>query len=234
MRDLNPIQSGLSGSLLIAHPGLLDPNFVKTVVLISAYSSDDGALGIVLNRPLERTLGEIGSQYKNSSLAKTPLFYGGPCNQEELILTAWKWDSAHLDHAENDFEVDGGGPESPDEHPAAFFRLYFGISEEKAAQLLEQDPDIDLRGFMGYAGWSGGQIEMELAQSAWVISAVDAELLKRYPPVPSAADQTIKEGVVDLSGYAAPSGKKLWRDVLVKVRPELSILTDAPEDPSGN
>lgn len=177
----------LSGSLLVAHPGLLDPNFRRTVVLISAHSADDGALGVVLNRPLEKQLGDFKEEFAGSRLGRVPLYYGGPVSTDEMLLLAWKWDEL-----------------------SDSLRLHFGISPEKAEQLLEDEPDLDLRGFIGYSGWRGGQLEGELQQKAWVVGPLDDGALT---PV---------------------EGERIWKDVLLRIRPELTFLTDAPEDPSRN
>ncbi len=188
MRDFNEPEENptLSGTLLIAHPGLLDPNFRRTVVLISAHSGKDGALGVVLNRPMGKTLGDQKAEFTSGPLANVPLYYGGPVNSDEMILAAWNW--------END----------------KVFRLYFGISREKASEMMQSDPGTDLRAFIGYAGWSGGQLESELKQNAWVVCPVEANALAR-------------EG-----------GEPLWRHILSRVKPELAFLANTPEDPSRN
>ena len=112
MRDnVDQIQN-LSGSLLIAHPKLQDPNFCKSVILLSVHSKDDGALGVVLNQPTGKTLGELDVKFQLGSLANVPVYKGGPVSPEQMILSAWKCQ-----------------PES------GLFKLYFGITEEKAKEM---------------------------------------------------------------------------------------------------
>ncbi|TVR45272.1 MAG: YqgE/AlgH family protein [Puniceicoccaceae bacterium] len=143
----------LAGSLLLAHPGLQDPNFRKTVVLLSTHGPE-GSLGVVVNRPAGKTLGEFSDDFADSDLADIPLFHGGPVNQHQLILSAWK--------------------SAPEE---GVFRLFFGLDPDKALELSrearELGEDLHLRAFLGYAGWGEGQLEAELAEQAWVVCPVE-------------------------------------------------------------
>ena len=66
----------LGGSLLLAHPSLRDDNFKRTVILIASHDSE-GAMGVVLNRPLEKQLGELNDEFAQSPLSQVPLFAGG-------------------------------------------------------------------------------------------------------------------------------------------------------------
>lgn len=145
----------LSGSLLIAHPALQDPNFRRAVVLLSAHSNEEGALGVVLNRPLGQTLGELKAEFAISPLADVPLYIGGPVNQDQMILTAWKW------------------KESEGE-----FQLFFGLTPEKAESLRLTEPGVDLRGYLGYSGWGEGQLEGEVGESAWVVAPIVAPAIQ--------------------------------------------------------
>jgi putative transcriptional regulator len=177
----------VAGSLLLAHPDLRDANFRRTVVLISAHSREDGALGVVLNRPLEQTLGEADDEFAFGPLAQVKLYRGGPVNPEQMLLSAWQWNAAE-----------------------GVFRLHFGITAEKAAELLQNEPGTEVRGFLGYAGWSDGQLERELKERAWVVAPIDTPAFQR------AHDET------------------LWKHLLLRIKPELRFQADAPEDPSVN
>ena len=57
-------QTCLSGSILLSHPNLKDPNFAQTIVFLSAHSDDQGTLGVILNRPIGQALGEMDDQFK--------------------------------------------------------------------------------------------------------------------------------------------------------------------------
>ncbi len=174
------------GTLLLAHPSLLDPNFRRSVVLLSAHSAEEGTIGVILNRPLGKNLGEFDPELSDSRLGDVPLYTGGPVATDQLILVAWKW--------------------SPQE---SAFKLYFGIDGKRANKILEEDDGYKIRGFLGHAGWTGGQLDAELEQGSWVLSA----------SLPALKDN---EGIVD------------WHELLCEERPELRLLADAPEDPSLN
>jgi len=177
----------IAGSLLIAHPDLREDNFRRTVVLISAHSLEDGALGVIVNRPLERTLGEVHGEFAFGPLAGVPLYSGGPVATEQMLLSAWQWNAE-----------------------SGVFRLHFGISAEKAAELMENEPGTEVRGFLGYAGWTGGQLEGELKHRAWVITPIDSP------------------------DFSEEEGEDLWKALLGRVKPELLFRAGAPEDPSVN
>lgn len=147
-------KTSLAGSLLLAHPAMRDPNFRRAVVLMSAHNSE-GAMGVVLNRPLGRRLGELNGEFALGSLASVPLFEGGPVQPEQVLLVAWE------------DRIDG-------------FRLHFGIEPDKAGQLIA-DGTAEVRAFRGYAGWSAGQLEGELKTGTWVVADVPSDLLTQNP-----------------------------------------------------
>ncbi len=180
-------EDNLSGSLLIAHPSLRDPNFRHSVVLVSAHSPDDGTLGVVINRPLGKTLGEQSLDFSFGPLADVPIYQGGPVQSDQMLLAAWHW-----------------APEQ------GIFRMYFGISEEKAEELVTSNPGIQVRAFLGYSGWSKGQLESERDSNAWLITPI--------------SDTSIQ----DMEGEA------LWREFVGRIQPELLFLGEMPEDPSLN
>lgn len=175
-----------AGSLLVAHPSLLDPNFKRTVVLLTAHSEADGSLGVVINRPIDRTLGEYDAKLRDSFFSSVPLYYGGPVATEHVVLVAWKW--------------------SPEE---GSFKLYFGIDQARAQQLLEDDPGFQLRGYLGHSGWGEDQLEGEIDEGSWLISPL-------LPEVESAESDM------------------LWTMILSRVSPEMRLLAEEPEDPSVN
>lgn len=177
--------NALAGSLLLAHPSMRDPNFRRAVVLLSAHD-EKGAMGVVMNHPLDKRLGQLNAEFALSPLANVPLFQGGPVQTEQLLLCAWK------------FHADQSG-----------FQLMFGIDPEKAAE-LQQEEGTHLRAFLGYAGWTGGQLENELQQNAWVVTPLVAELMNETP------DET------------------LWRKILTDLDHDWKLMVDEPDDPSLN
>ncbi len=173
-----------AGQLLLAHPVLKDPNFRRAVILLSTHDAD-GAFGVVLNQPLGRELGELSPDFAASPLARVPLYRGGPVETDKLILAGWR--------QTGDAEIE----------------LHFGLEPERAAALLA-DTNATVRGFLGYSGWSGGQLEHEMKQQTWFIA--------------DPADYNL----------AADEGAGLWRLVLGSLDPELKLLADEPDDPGRN
>lgn len=138
----------LTGALLIAHPGLLDPGFAKSVVLLSVHS-EKGSVGVVLNRSMGLSISEYDPAFVDSPLAGVPLFLGGPVADDKIIITAWEW-------------LECG----------SVFKLYFGITEEKTDQLSHSKHRVDIRAFKGYSVWTEGQLEQEIEDNAWIVSSV--------------------------------------------------------------
>ena len=136
-----------AGNLLPAHSRLLDPNFRRTVILLSAHSDTEGSVGVIVNRAMGQTLGEFDSELARSKLASIPLFVGGPVATDQLILVAWKWSLEE-----------------------STFKLYFEIDGEKAQSICGKDPAFQLSGFLGHAGWNEGQLNAELDQGSCVLT----------------------------------------------------------------
>lgn len=177
--------STLAGQLLLAHPVLRDPNFRRTVVLLSGHDPD-GAMGVVLNRPLDRQLGELNADFAASPLAGVPLYAGGPVDPDHLLIVTWQW--------------------LPAEHA---FQLNFGVEVEQAAGLIGQ-PGLTVRAFLGYSGWSKGQLENELRHDTWITTPVEGDWLIKF------------------------DGVALWRGLISHLEPDLKVLADAPDDPTVN
>ena len=187
MRTSSITTQSFSGSLLIAHPGLGDPRFSKSVILLSAHSSEKGALGVIINRPLGKTLSQFNGEYVYSALADVPLYTGGPVSSEQMIFTAWDWrDESNL------------------------FKLHFGITHLKAEELLNSEPKVEVRCFLGYAGWEEGQLEGELKRNSWVVAPINLKFLNDT------------------------EGDTFWKRSISDITPELHLLASAPEDPAKN
>jgi putative transcriptional regulator len=145
-------RESLAGSLLLAHPGLRDPNFRRSVVLMTT-DNEDGSMGMVLNRPLDKRLGDLGGDFVLGPLASVPIFSGGPVQTEQLILVAWQ------------------------RRPNGF-QLHMGVEPEKAASLLAEG-DARVRAYFGYAGWGSGQLKKELELHTWIIADAPPDLFAR-------------------------------------------------------
>ncbi len=153
----------LAGKLLVASLALTDPNFFRTVVLLCRHD-DEGALGLVLNRPLELEPLEFHLP-EWSSLAAPPgvVFHGGPVETSSALILG-----RHRDPLP---------PGSPNAVTARTALLDLSRPLEELAPRLEA-----VRLFAGYAGWSPGQLEGELEQEAWfVIDPLEPEILTPEP-----------------------------------------------------
>jgi putative transcriptional regulator len=131
------------GQLLIAGPALLDPNFWRTVVLIVEHS-DEGALGLVLNRPSETTVGEAVPQLEDLLALDEPVFIGGPVQPSAMMVLA-------------QFE-------DPDDAALLAFDDVgvLGTSDDPAAGVRTG------RAFAGHAGWGPGQLDAEIERGDWI------------------------------------------------------------------
>ncbi len=174
----------LAGSLLIAHPILKDPNFKRTVILMTADSEEEGSLGIVLNRPCSKTLGQLGGEFAFSKLSSVPVFTGGPVNKDQLILAAWQAKSTG-------------------------FQFHLGLDPEKAADFLGEE-DTYVRAYLGYSGWSKGQLKGELKTPTWILSPISPDLFTHDP------------------------NQALWRKVLRGKGEEWRLFAEEPENPQDN
>ena len=146
------IAGSLRGQLLVAAPPLVDPNFDRTVVLMLEHN-DEGALGLVLNRPSESRLVEALPDWHAHSADPGVLFLGGPVSTDAVIGIGL----VHGDAAE----------------PETFTPLFLGLG---TVDLARDPSDLEglqmVRVFAGYSGWGTGQLEAEMDVGAWI--TVDA------------------------------------------------------------
>ncbi len=161
----------LKGSLLIASPGLMDPNFLRTVIIVAEHS-EEGALGLVLNRPAEAKVAELWTSISGDS-ASTELnaFVGGPVQKNALLIL----------HGHDDL---AGGSE------AVIPGVYMSSEVEIFGKLLsrESEPDSEgakrglLRVFCGYSGWGPGQLDREMKDGGWLTCEATSQHVFRDPP----------------------------------------------------
>ncbi|MEA2200822.1 MAG: putative transcriptional regulator [Solirubrobacteraceae bacterium] len=139
----------LAGQLLLASPSLRDPNFARTVVLVGVHN-DEGAMGVVLNRPSTVTVREAVPQLEPAVDELEPVYVGGPVQPTSVVCLA-----EFLDPSVAELLVIGRiGFPAPDT----------GV-EELAGSTARR------RVFAGYAGWSDGQLDEEIGQGDWIAQA---------------------------------------------------------------
>ena len=156
MRDLGDEEASrnFAGSLLVAHPNMLDPNFRRTVLFVSEHEPAEGALGVIINRPLDRPVAELVSGSPPTGLADVPVFLGGPVGKNQLMFAAFEWKK-------------GAG-----------LKLNHNIAFDEGHDVQSNKSLVTVCAFVGYAGWGAGQLESEVKQKAWVVQNANPSLLK--------------------------------------------------------
>lgn len=144
-----------SGQLLIAEPFLNDPNFSRSVILLCEHS-EEGSLGFILNSPTALELGDLLPDFYSSVLS---VGQGGPVQTDTL----------HMLHRLP--EVFGGNEVADG--------MYWGGSFEALKDVIGVDTAVetDVRLFVGYAGWSAGQLEKELEEGSWLIADFSQDIV---------------------------------------------------------
>lgn len=186
MREFASSSISFAGHLLIAHPTLLDPNFRKSVLFISAHDPQEGSFGLMLNRPAGRNVSELLPDKDLGALGRVPVFLGGPVGTDQLVFASFRW------HAETER-----------------FECQHHLVIAEAAEIVH-DETVIVRAFVGYAGWSKGQLEGELAQRSWLVG---------------------KAGFDVLDPDRCPT---LWREITSTYGPWFRLLAEAPDDPQRN
>lgn len=177
--------STLKGSLILADPSLREPTFRHSVLLLTEHSPSQGAHGYILNRPMEKKVGDLLTAPEFETLIEIPVYVGGPVSTEHLTFASLGWS-----------ESDGS--------------LQFTTHLSAKQAVLHQMEGFDIRAFVGYAGWSEGQLEEELERKAWITHKPERQVL-------------------DVGGI-----KNLWKSLLRPLSPWHALQADEPDDLSLN
>jgi putative transcriptional regulator len=179
----------LQGYLLLDGGKLHGSFFHRSAVLICQHDSE-GAFGLILNRPTNNKVGEALVANLPQAIKEQTLFIGGPVQPTAL---SFLHSDAFLPNAN------------------VMLNLNLGHSLESLMDLGESfSATRKLRLFAGYSGWTGGQLEQELARQDWLIHPAS----------------------LDLVFHAEPA--ELWKQILRKKDIRLRLLAESPEDPSRN
>ena len=179
----SPIQ--LQGHLLLADPSLKEATFHRTVILLAEHSAEAGAFGLVLNRPTGNLVGDLLPGDKFAPLRHLPVHDGGPVSQNQLTFSSLWWS------------------------PKKGFRWSARLSAEEAVEHARK-PQRLVRAFIGYSGWTAGQLENELRRNSWLVTRAEPDLL------------------------AHTHDASLWPVLLRRISPLHRILAEAPDDPTLN
>lgn len=174
----------LEGYFLISETELIDPNFVRTVVLMIQHD-DGGAFGLIVNRQTELNLGGIIETYESTSAGELPVFIGGPVEQQFLfVLHSGLPDQYRGEHTH---QVVPGVFFEPN------FQLVRNFLDTEWNELpVEDRPSIHL--FGGYSGWAPGQLENELRHRSWVLLEATKEIVFHADPSEGWNDALRKKG----------------------------------------
>jgi putative transcriptional regulator len=146
--------SSLQAHFLVASPYLTDPNFNRSVVLLIRHN-EEGAFGVLLNRPMNNTVREIMRLAGEGECeCDQPIYYGGPVQGPLVAVHGLE------EHAEA--EILPG--------------VYFSAHKDQLRSIVDQD-ELPFRLFSGYSGWGDGQLEGELEVGGWLTAEATAELV---------------------------------------------------------
>ncbi len=156
----------LTDHFLIAMPQMDDPNFVRSVTYICAHN-EDGAMGIVINRPLDMALGEVLMQMElhadSPTIAARAVYLGGPVHTDRgfvLHRPVQSWNSTIAVTAE----------------------VAVSTSRDILEAIARGQGPRDALVALGYAGWGAGQLENEIAQNAWLSGPANLDIVFKTPP----------------------------------------------------
>lgn len=173
--------------LLLADPFMGDPHFRRAVVLICEHNTEEGTVGFILNKKLNMPLTDLLASFPD---IEASVLYGGPVGQDTL----------HYVHNVGDL--------LPDSMELCDGLFWGGDFEQLRALantgLISAD---NVRFFLGYSGWSAGQLQEEIRNSSWLIGNVDANYV-----------------------FNAPADDTLWRKVLEEEGSTLGVIAQIPDD----
>ncbi|MGF1636866.1 MAG: YqgE/AlgH family protein [Cyclobacteriaceae bacterium] len=182
------------GTMLISEPFLPDPNFVRTVILLCEHNQE-GSFGFVLNKLSTFKLGDLVEEISGlSSAALSGIYYGGPVQQNTLHYIYRR--KQYLDDS---IEISDG--------------LYWGGNYEQLLSMLKNNsiPPEDFKFFIGYSGWSPGQLNDELGVNSWIVSR-NFETGQVFDTQPS----------------------MLWKAALERLGGKFKVISTFPVDPRLN
>jgi len=136
-------------------PHLRDPNFAEAIILLLEYSQD-GAMGVLINRPTTVPLASVLSKVKALKKRKELVYIGGPVGRNQMLLLA-------------------RAAKEPKDSKRVLSNVYLVASQTSLQQLVGQsDSSLKLRAYAGYAGWASGQLDAEVSRGDWHIQSTDA------------------------------------------------------------
>ena len=179
-----------TGSLLISEPFMLDPNFKRSVVLLAEHN-EEGTIGYVLNQKSEYLLKDLIPDCPDAAHS---IYIGGPVGNDTLHFIHRCYDRMN-----SGTEIVNG--------------FYWGGSFETLKLLINthQIDENEVRFFMGYSGWSPGQLSRELEQNSWLVT-------NKFNPAALFNEEE----------------ENLWREIVIGLGPKYAHIVNFPENPMWN
>lgn len=177
------------GRILVSEPYLPDPNFERTIILLCEHN-EDGSFGFVLNKPSVANIGDVLEELEDLA---SPVYVGGPVQQDTL----------HFIHKMGELE---NAVKIADD-------IYWGGNFESLKLMIStgQVKEADLKFFLGYSGWSAGQLDEEMDANSWIVS-----------------DKISSELIFDTNPEA------MWKKSLESMGGKFLVYSNYPVDPRMN
>jgi putative transcriptional regulator len=177
------------GKVLLAEPFMAEPYFKRSVILVTEHN-DEGSFGLIINKPIKMTFNQA---LPDAPAFKATLSLGGPVSKETL----------HFLHRL--------GNKIPGSKTIAKGLYWGGDFDQVMGMMMDKILDTkDIRMFVGYAGWSAGQLDNELKMNSWIIEKANATMVFRKDP------------------------DELWGNILYKMGDPYRKMVNFPEDPNLN
>lgn len=178
---------------LVAKRGLIDPNFSRTVVLVTQ-PREGGPWGVIINRPLDLRMAEVLPEYEALKGSREVVFFGGPVARDGLVFVV-----------RSSEPLPGATPVLRD--------VYFAADVDLVDRLLRRpDPLRGLRAYAGYAGWASGQLQREIARGGWYVLPADAGTVFDKEPSRIWPELIERASTARTRGFPARSPEGVTRD----------------------
>lgn len=160
------VDMNLAGQLLLAMPGVVGGVLADTVIYVCEHNAD-GALGLVINKPTDITVGELleridlDLEIKDSPTKDAPVFFGGPVQTDRGFVL-------HVPGTQYSSSIDLGS-------------MQLTTSRDILVDVSQGQGPSDLMVYLGYAGWGAGQLETEMQNNAWLNLEANMEIIFKTP-----------------------------------------------------
>lgn len=179
------------GSLILSEPFMLDQNFERSVVLLCEHEEGSGTVGLILNHRSVLYLSDVLDGMENVDI---PLYFGGPVEGDALFFVHKAYDKLLSgNHIQDD--------------------LYWGGDFEKLKELLKEEEigSEEVKLFLGYSGWSPGQLNEEIKLNSWAVH---------------------NSFNIDLAFIT--DGEDLWKEAIISMGPKYAHVANFPKRPEFN